>query len=341
MLARSSTIRHKSSGVTLDTPLLIPSFSSKGFAVSKKENKSEIGKILDTASEFVTDVYLISAYDVHYGNVPDAPHLPLKPELIFLDSGGYEISTDRDYAGVIDAFPAPQHWDTTLWLSVLSNWPDDVPIVAISYDHHGARHPFLDQVRDARKHFKACPKQLHLFLLKPETTDQTLLTQALRSAIAHVDELGSFDLIGLTEKELGRSALDRMANIARLRQALDAASIPNPIHIFGALDPLSVCLYYIAGAEVFDGLTWLRYAYDNGRCVYQHNYGTLHYGVNVRNDDQMKAQLMSRNYYYLQDLALRMRDYESTKKWKKFSPHEKFIQDAYDSLQTRLKKKAK
>ena len=63
-LCRTSTIRHKSSGVRLRTPLLIPSFSSKGFARSKSDGKSEIGGILATANEFLTEAYLISAYDI-------------------------------------------------------------------------------------------------------------------------------------------------------------------------------------------------------------------------------------------------------------------------------------
>ena len=42
MLYRTSTIRHRDSGVPLKTPLLIPSFSSKGFAKSKKDGKSDV-----------------------------------------------------------------------------------------------------------------------------------------------------------------------------------------------------------------------------------------------------------------------------------------------------------
>ena len=64
MLCRTSTVRHTGSGVSMTTPLLIPSFSSKGFAKSKKDGKSEIGRILATASEFVTEIFLISAYDI-------------------------------------------------------------------------------------------------------------------------------------------------------------------------------------------------------------------------------------------------------------------------------------
>ena len=57
MLCRTSTIRHIDSGVSMKTPLLIPSFSSKGFAKSKEDGRSEIGKILAMAGEFLTEVF--------------------------------------------------------------------------------------------------------------------------------------------------------------------------------------------------------------------------------------------------------------------------------------------
>lgn len=338
MLARSSTLRHRASGVALQTPLLVPSFSSKGFARSKGDGKSEIGKILAAAREFLTEAYLISAYDIHYGHIPSPSDLPFTPEMIFLDSGGYEISTDRDYSSVIDALPAPDPWDLQKWESVVSSWPAELPVVAVSYDHPDDRVPFAEQVALARRRFKN-REHLHSFLLKPETADQTLLNDVLNSAMANAVQLGSFDLIGVTEKELGRSMLDRMVQIARLRGAMDEANVRSLIHVFGALDPLSVCLYYVAGAEVFDGLTWIRYGYDDGRCVYTHNLGVLKYGIAV-SDNLVKSLALTENLYSLQDLQRRLREFEATKKWEKLSPHDKLVKNACDSLDTRLKRRS-
>ena len=52
------------------------------------------------------------------------------------------------------------------------------------------------------------------------------------------------------EKELGDSALVRMERIARLRRALDDAEVKAPVHVFGALDPILSCMYFLAGAEI-------------------------------------------------------------------------------------------
>jgi hypothetical protein len=175
-------------------------------------------------------------------------------------------------------------------------------------------------------------------LIKPETHEQRTVDAVLKNAIAHVEELGSFDLIGVTEKELGSRMLDRMAQIAKLRKAMDDAGIRAPIHIFGALDPLSVCLYFLAGAEVFDGLTWIRYAYQDGRCVYTQNAGVLKYGLALHTNG-IKARIMADNYYVLHDLQQSLRVFSATDDFKKLSPHEKLLRDAQDELLQRLGQK--
>lgn len=336
MLARSKTIRHKASGVSLQTPLLVPSFSSKGFARSKKNEKSEIGEILRASGEFLTETFLISAYDIFYGHLPPPSKLPYTPSLIFLDSGGYEISTDRDYSSVIDPLPAPGPWDLVTLHSVLAEWPDEIPLVIVSYDHPEERKSVSAQIADAHEFFRKYSQHLHLLLLKPEKGTQSLLNEALKSVLGDATQLAGFDLVGVTEKELGRSMLDRMVQIARLREAMDAADVAVPIHVFGSLDPISVCLYYVSGAEVFDGLTWIRYGYDvDGKCVYTHNIGALNYGLHV-SDDQVKLRAMTQNCYHLQDLQRRLREFEATKKWDKLSPLEGLVEKACDSLYTRL-----
>ena len=338
MLCRTSTILHKNSGVSMKTPLLIPSFSSKGFARSKKDGKSEIEKILATVDEFLTDVFLISAYDIFYEHLPRPADLSCTPEMIFVDSGGYEISTDRDYSSVIDPLPHPEPWTTENLESVFDNWPDHVPAVFVSFDHPDDRKPFADQVTDARKLFRKCRQHLTLLLLKPETKDQTTLNKTIKSAVANPEELASFDIVGVTEKELGRTMLDRMAQITTLRLAMDEVGVNIPLHIFGALDPLSVCLYYIAGAEIFDGLTWLRYGYNDGLCIYKHNLGVVKYGLHVR-DDLVRSRALTENYYALQLLQQRLLEFETTHKFDKLEPHAELLSNAYDSLKTIFKER--
>jgi hypothetical protein len=69
------------------TPLLVPSFSSKGFP--------DISKILSVNSELISGPVLVSAYDLHYANIQ--PPFDFA-SLIFLDSGGYEAAKDYQFS---------------------------------------------------------------------------------------------------------------------------------------------------------------------------------------------------------------------------------------------------
>ena len=333
-LCRTSKLRHRASGVTVRTPLLIPSFSSKGFARTRS-GKSELGDIFKVAGETITETFLVSAYDLYYGHLPPPEEFDHRPELTFVDSGGYEISRDRDYSSVIDPLPQPDDWEVEHLEEVADGWPEELPAVFVSYDHPDRRRTFAEQVEEARRFFEGRERHLSQILLKPETRDQRTLTRTLGAAIADVEELGRFDVVGLTEKELGTSMIDRMVRIARLRLEMDRAEVTTPLHIFGALDPVSVPLYYLAGAEIFDGLTWLRYGYYDGLTVYTHNFGALRYGLHVRDDD-VRSRTFSDNYWSLLKLQERLREFDGTLEFGKLGPFSSELSDAWDSLRSRL-----
>jgi hypothetical protein len=99
MLYRSTTIRHPSSGIILKTPLLVPSFSSRGFRFDKND-ASEIRKVFTNTAEILTESMLVSAYDIAYGHLPKPHKFPCTPFLTIVDSGGYETGADHDYSSV-------------------------------------------------------------------------------------------------------------------------------------------------------------------------------------------------------------------------------------------------
>lgn len=336
MLCRTSAITHRTSGVALSTPLLVPSFSSKGFATPSLDGRSEIAQIFETTAEFITEASLISAYDIFYEHLPSPSDMPFTPDLLFVDSGGYEISGDYGYSATSRPFHYPQEWTSENLQSVVDSWPSHIPAVFVNYDHPTQRRPFDDQLASALAFFAEVPTHLRLFLLKPETRDQQFLTKTLTAAIGRPTDLARFDIIGITEKELGPSMIQRMSQLARLRLSLDEADVHTPIHVFGALDPVSVCLYYISGAEIFDGLSWLRYGYKDGLATYTHNLGAVQYGLHVR-DDLVRTRAMADNYYALQALQQRMLEFQATGDFTKLSPHATLTSDAFDSLKTRLK----
>ena len=175
MLCRSTPIVHKASGVAVETPVLIPSFSSKGFTTGA--GKDELLTIVNTASEVITGAYLISAYDIAKGHLPPPADLPMKPDLIFLDSGGYEISDEFDFSEVMRLDIKTDDWSMEELIRVLDMWPREMPAVFVSYDHPKERRSLAEQLRAARELFKKHPDQLNCFLLKQVTTTQTSLAE--------------------------------------------------------------------------------------------------------------------------------------------------------------------
>lgn len=321
-LAKKRSIRLAGEEVAR-TPMLVPSFSSKGF--------SEVQKIAELSAEFIDGPALVSAYDVHYKKISPPFNFP---SLIFLDSGGYEASKDLDLSDLGDAVEyKPQTWTREMYESVVDSWESLQPTIFISYDHHKDRLPFLDQVKRAKDLAPKRQPALLEILIKPETIDQRFVQ--VENVLKNVRKLDDFAVIGVTEKEIGNSIAERMKNIARIRRALDAAGLETPIHVFGSLDTVTTPLYFLAGADIFDGLTWLRFAYFSGLTVYKHNFSALHLGMDAK-EYQINGRCWTNNYYYLQKMELEMKRYLLTHDMSAFGFHSKEFAAAFDILHEAL-----
>lgn len=306
MLAKRRTIAFNGQEVAR-TPLLIPSFSSKGFP--------DVEKIVEYSSELIDDVTLVSAYDLHYEKIKPPFDFP---SLLFLDSGGYEASKETELSDFGEKEHLPKPWNQDMHEAQLALWKPSVPSVLISYDHPKERLSVKDQIKRARDMAPGKTGFLREILLTPETPSQTLLK--VSSIKDNIHGLAEFDIIGVTEKEIGNSIFDRMRNIAELRRALSAAGMDKPIHVFGSLDTVTTPLYFLAGADVFDGLTWLRFAFHEGQTLYKQNYGALKLGV-ASKAHLIDARCWNDNYYYMKELELEMRRYLNQNDFAAFKHH--------------------
>lgn len=279
-------------GEFLRTPLLVPSFSSR---------IAEVEKPLNASREFIDGPFLISAFDIANGHVTAPFDFA---GAIFLDSGGYEVSPGGDLSDV-SSLPtgAPEDWSPEQHSAVLASWSTNVPTVVVSYDHPHVRIPVTEQISRCRN-LAIPPNAARELLLKPQTPSQRFIqTDAV---VAEVQHLHHFQAVGVTEKEIGNSVLDRMKNIARLRRELKRAHLDLPIHVFGSLDTITTLFYFIAGADIFDGLTWLRYAFSNGHTIYRQDYGIEEFGVDTKSP-KVEALCWSKNYTYMRGMELEMK----------------------------------
>ncbi|MBZ5671220.1 MAG: hypothetical protein LAO04_16005 [Acidobacteriia bacterium] len=304
-----------------ETPLLLPSFSSKGFP--------QVRQIMSLMAEFITGPILISSYDVHYRLIPKKITFP---QLLFLDSGGYEARVEHDLSETYGKLHKPRKWSQQLYERVLTHWSSKWPTIAVSFDSPAKFLGLSKQIDGAVELQKRYPHLLWELLVKPETAKDTFIS--FEKLIKRVEHLRRFAVVGITEKELDDSLFGAMTKIARLRTQMNAAGIDIPIHIFGSLDPLTTVLYFLAGAEIFDGLTWLRFGYHAGKTIYYQNYAVIRdsTGLRRRTHDQYHEMWRS-NYYYLEKLRTQMINFVRTGDLTHFEAIHPQLSDALTQLQ--------
>jgi hypothetical protein len=308
------------------TPMLVPSVSSR--------TNIDISDILTVITETVSGPILISAYDWYYYKKKFKTELNLTfPNLIFLDSGGYECNKDKDLSDIGLYKPDSHDWDEKLYLQVIKQWSTKIPTVLISLDIPSDRKPTEDQIKEAGNLFKGKKNFLKEILIKPQSKSSERINK--EDIIRNLKSLSKFDILGFTEKELGFSLLDRMTNLAKIRMAMDDERIEKPIHIFGSLDPITTPLYYMAGADIFDGLSWLRFVFHKGQTYYIDSCGPRRFGIheNVR---ARWGKNVGCNYTYLMRLQLDLEKFQSKEDFKIFESNANFFKKAFDDLSEKI-----
>ena len=261
---------------SLSVPLIVPSFSSRGFPQARRDlDEVTRNHFRDFAPFF--EAILVSAFDLHFGYV-DPKDIP-QTSTVFVDSGGYESREwEDDSATHLKHLPGPnEEWTADLMMSAIAKLPDEPRFVFVNLD---LEDNLVAQVRSAHTQLQRFRSAKKSFLLKEEPTGTSSgppsdrmrpLAESLADLPAVVTELATFDVFGVPEKSLGASYAERLANLQLLSGLLKKHGLNLPIHVFGALDPLTVRAYVMAGGDIFDGLTWIRYAYRNNQCVYLGN----------------------------------------------------------------------
>lgn len=307
MLARRSTLNHN--GRKWELPLLVPSFSSKGTGFRKRmggRRQYDVAGDLRDFGHRPAKVVLVSAYDLHFRhldltdetNHTESALNPLKQaELVFLDSGGYELSAwfDTGEPKVTKHDPRSGYDETAYRkqikrLCAESNFPG---LVLTNFDYSRVLRSVKKQLEAAKRLFGDFPDQMHSFILKPWGKQGVIDLGKLTDK--HVEELRAFKIVGVTEKELGADLWDRVTCVARLRQKLNEAKIDAPLHIWGGLDPVITPLYFFAGAQIFDGLSWLRYAYLKGMAINKMSHPVVFDGLEIAEGWKMARGSMTLN----------------------------------------------
>lgn len=292
MLARSREIGLRN-GVEISTPLLVPSFSSLALAPIRSgvttEGKPKLVPFSEVHSMYLTreigESLLISAYDIGHELLAGAHAFGTgfresdyaRPRLLVIDSGWYEKQGSPQGGPFVDGAAETRSWEQEDFERVIGSLDRDAAPAVVNWD---CRESYEEQILRARHFFERHSRLASVFLLKPSANSEFHALDELSAE--HMALLKAFDIIGVTEREIGDSIYDRLMNIAKLRKSLDTTGVSIPIHIFGGLDPLLTPLYFACGAEIFDGLGWLRYAYREGVAMHRTAGGLLSERVRER-----------------------------------------------------------
>ena len=224
------------------TPLIVPSFSSRGFPL--------LADIWNELSYKLYGVCLVSAFDVAEGRIPSG--VTDLVNVVFWDSGLFETKNGRMETNGHDAPSTGIKWTKEQYRDTLKNIGGTGNAVVVNFDEVGN---LENQILNAREDFSLVPHAASDFLVKPADESEWVNLPKLG---LHVDRLAEVNVIGITAREAGDSLLTRCSSIVMLRDMLNEAGLGTPIHIFGAINPYEVFAYFFCGADAFDGLNWLR-----------------------------------------------------------------------------------
>jgi len=304
MIARISTLIHPN-GSHIELPKAVPSFSSKGFPVDKKSGKSDVNNALKMVGPSIRYSLLISAYDIHKKYYDKPISYCRNKEMVIIDSGGYELSDFVD--STEPKFQKPiedKRYTINKYEKILNKLTGNTSYVIANYDIDTKGLKLSEQIKRAKTLFRKFPKYLHSFVIKPSGKSANYIN--VNEIISHLDKMSNFGVIGITEKELGSNPLEQLKNIANLRIALNNKKLNIPIHIWGGLDPVITPLYFCAGAEIFDGVSWLRYGYYKDRAIPKESYKILNEEISSYAQQSTYRRTFN-NLNYLEELSMRMR----------------------------------
>lgn len=356
MLAKRKILNHPAVG-EIELPLLIPAFSSKGFKFlekrqgKKRKEYSELADALDQFSGNNWSTVLISAYDIHFKHfikpnhpVKDVVQYLKNTRIIAVDSGGYELTKEFDSTEIKrymyypkEGFGKKQYESV---LNKLTSNKTNLQLIISNFDYSVQGSPLDFQIKEARSLFNKYPQCISDFIIKPLTKKSDFIDPSKFSTL-DFKNLKGFDIIGVTEKDLGKDLLSRLRKISELRTGLNNVSLETPIHIWGGLDPIITPLYFFAGAEIFDGVSWLRYAYLNGVAVNRECLLVLNKELGIGTSNQVNHAFAGwENLVFLNNLII------SLQQWIELEGRDfgmfhgsirKNLESAYNIMKTKIK----
>jgi len=227
---------------SIDTPFFFP-------AISSVKTNFSIDECLSLIQKIGYEGFLISSYDIyHYSKDKKTEILKIVSEatdgnfLTLLDSGHYEAFWYHDNT-----------WSFKMLESILSKISIDF---CFSYDI------FWDEKKKKKEYLKETITSIAKTagMQKSGTTIPLLHSDPdyFPNFVQKVVEEINPEVIAVPERELGVGIFERAKTVKEIRKALDNTNRQIPLHLLGTGNPISILIYSMCGADLYDGLEWCK-----------------------------------------------------------------------------------
>jgi queuine/archaeosine tRNA-ribosyltransferase len=231
-------------GATHYAPIIIPSVSSI------KTNLSVLD-YLKVLVYFKHPYFLISAYDIYCSDLSDQKKIfnllktaRKQKQIIVIDSGGYESFWNDD-----------KKWNRKKYLKVMEKVDCDF---AFSFDYKTKLK--LGKLREEAKKISGTVVPII----------HSVNSKDLINRIKEFINLTNPFMIAIPERELGQGLIERAKNLRKINLFLKNSKSGCHIHLLGTGNPLSILIYFLSGADSFDGLEWCQTVFNNQNALTYH-----------------------------------------------------------------------
>ena len=227
----------ETSGKTFETPFFFPSISTIKADLS-------ILKYFDLIKKVGYNGFLISAYDILKSekkgillkNISDST----KNTIFFLDNGMYEAFWYND-----------KNWKFEDFKSILEKVSPDL---CFSFD------VFWNDDKNKEKHIEETITNIAKTASIQKTGSTVPIIHSTPKLFSYmtrkiVDYINP-EIVAVPERELGSDIIERCQTIKTIRNELNKTNRKIPIHILGTGNPISMLIYTLCGADMYDGLEW-------------------------------------------------------------------------------------
>jgi len=231
----------ETSGKSFKTPFFVPAVSSL------VKTNLKILEYIDLLKKVGYPGFLISAYDIDRLQnkeekvlLEDFSDFAEKRKLIFLDNGNYEAYWYSD-----------QKWILKNLERVLEKISPDF---CFSFDI------FWDENKNVEKYIKETITSIAKTAGIQKTgetialihSNPKLFPKVARKIVDYINP----EIIAIPERELGPSIFERSQTIKAVRDELNKTEKPIAIHVLGTGHPVSILIYTLCGADIYDAYTW-------------------------------------------------------------------------------------